>query len=270
VDEGLKTGFYESCKDVQFGATNGFAMDLIGGGAKNASGFLKYMGDYRPGLGSPFQISIPDTTHVPPTIQPLEYPPLDCAANELAARCTCIDCPRVCPSLPPVAAPRTGTSPRCTVGAVSCLTFTALILYSVAILLGLVAYSWKLSVRHRQRRYERLALVDPPLGSPSAGSGQAYDGTNLFSHHTLSSPSPASDARPDQDVQPRHEADASSHPSQSSRFRLGRGASLLDPIDQLQPRQNGLNLALRGFFYRLGYRCANYRGQSARAQKTVS
>lgn len=264
VDEALQQGFYESCRDVQFGATNGFAMDLIGGGAKNASGFLKYMGDYRPGLGSPFQISIPDTRHdnVPQTIEPLSYAPLDCAANDLAARCTCIDCPRVCPTLPPVPAPRTGNAPTCTVGAVSCLTFTALILYSVAILAGLIAYSWKLSVRHRQRRYERLALVDPPLGSPS---GQAYDGTNLFSHHNISSPSPASpsDARPDSDAQPpRHEADASSHPSHSSRFRLGRGASLLDPIDQLQPRQNGLNLALRGFFYRLGYRCANYRGKS--------
>ena len=25
------TGFFDSCKDVKFGATNGFAMDLLGG-----------------------------------------------------------------------------------------------------------------------------------------------------------------------------------------------------------------------------------------------
>lgn len=49
VSEEFKEGFYDSCKSVQFGATNGFAMDLIGGGAKNASAFLSYMGAERPG-----------------------------------------------------------------------------------------------------------------------------------------------------------------------------------------------------------------------------
>lgn len=286
VAEDLKQGFYSSCKDVQFGATNGFAMDLIGGGAKNASAFLKFMGDERPGLGSPFQISIPDTrqgqTDVPEGIHPLDFTPLDCAANELAARCTCIDCPKVCPTLPYVSPPRDSSSPSCTVGAVSCLTFSALILYSVAILLALSAYSWKLSVRHRQRRYERVALLGdhPPLASPSAASGNhQFDGTNSYSHHNLASSS--SPTSPGLDVSEsgrnvmiadgdhpanggteRRDPDASSGPSHSSRFRLGRGASLLDPIDQLQPRQNHLNLALRGFFYRLGWRCATYPGES--------
>jgi Niemann-Pick C1 protein len=60
VSDEFRQGFYDSCKSVQFGATNGFAMDLIGGGAKDANGFLKYMGDMRPGLGSPFQISFPE------------------------------------------------------------------------------------------------------------------------------------------------------------------------------------------------------------------
>lgn len=274
VAEDTKHGFYDSCKDVQFGATNGFAMDLIGGGARNASAFLKYMGDYRPGLGSPFQISIPDTTRdddddddVPATIQPLAYAPLDCADNDLAARCTCIDCPRVCPTLPDVPPPRgPHAPPSCTVGAVSCVTFTALILYSLVILGALVAYSWKLNVRRRQARYERLAMVDPPTPpAVAAGSPEAENGTNPFSHHNMASASP-SDVPPrlqdDPPTNTRTDADASSHPSHSSRFRLGRGASLLDPIDQLQPRQNTLNVKLRAWFYRLGWACANHRGQS--------
>lgn len=273
VDDAVKQGFYDSCKDVQFGATNGFAMDLIGGGAKNASAFLKFMGDYRPGLGSPFQISIPDTTaDIPKGIEPLAYAPLDCAANELAARCTCVDCPRVCPALPYVPPPSPRGTYSCTVGAVSCLTFTLLILYSLAILGALVAYSWRLSVRHRQRRYERLALVDPPATSPDATGSRDDAAGNPFNHHAMTaSPHPASPVERHQDpnVHPtRPDADASSHPSHSSRFRLGRGASLLDPIDQLQPRQNRLSLRLRGWFYRLGWRCANDRGEFFRLYST--
>ncbi|KAF8001137.1 hypothetical protein HF325_004926 [Metschnikowia pulcherrima] len=49
--------FYESCKNIKFSATNGYAMDLIGGGATNYSQFLKFLGDEKPLLGgSPFQI----------------------------------------------------------------------------------------------------------------------------------------------------------------------------------------------------------------------
>jgi len=50
--------FYDSCKDVKFGATNGKAMDFIGGGAKNYTQFLKFLGDKK-FLGSPFQMDFP-------------------------------------------------------------------------------------------------------------------------------------------------------------------------------------------------------------------
>jgi Niemann-Pick C1 protein len=270
VAEEFKQGFYSGCKDVQFGATNGFAMDLIGGGAKNASMFLKYMGDLRPGLGSPFQISFPNTAtdgQLPPDgIQPMDVSPLNCADNILSARCTCVDCPDVCTTLPYVSPPRPPNTPRCTVGSVSCLTFSLLIIYSVAILIGLVAYSWRLSVRHRQRRYERVALLtDPPISPIGGNSG---DRINPFSHH-IRSGTASTDAMGfnsedsgreidfgDRTLGSRAEMDQSSGPSGSSRYRLGRGASLLDPIDQLQPRQNHVNAALRGFFYRLGWNCA--------------
>lgn len=228
VSEEYKQGFYDSCKNVQFGATNGFAMDLIGGGAKNASAFLQYMGDVRPGLGSPFQISFPEENREGYTRHPLK-----CSDNDINSKCTCVDCPSICPSLPYIAPPSTD---QCRVGAVSCLTFSLLIIYSVAILLGLVFFSYKQAVRHRQRRYERLALVDPPTspGANGSSNGNTLDG-----------------------LIGRGEADAESGPSGSIHFRLGRGATLLDPMDHLQPKQNKVNATLRRFFYRLGLLCAS-------------
>ncbi|KAK0554292.1 niemann-Pick type C- protein 1 [Tilletia horrida] len=58
VGHTFRTAFFDSCKDVQFGAGNSFAMDLIGGGATDADGFLKFLGDEKP-LGSPFQLNFP-------------------------------------------------------------------------------------------------------------------------------------------------------------------------------------------------------------------
>ncbi|WWD20224.1 hypothetical protein CI109_104700 [Kwoniella shandongensis] len=227
VSASFKQGFYDSCKDVQFGATNGFAMDLIGGGATNASAFLQYMGDLRPGLGSPFQINFPDNDD-----SAYKREPLNCAdAGDINARCACADCPSVCPTLPYVAPP---SANKCHVGSVSCLTFSLLIIYSVAILCGIIFYSWKQALRHRQRRYERVALLDPPH-SPTNVNGQTNGLDGLVG---------------------RGGDDAESGPSGSIHFRLGRGASLLDPMEHLQPKQNKINAALRRFFYRLGLFCA--------------
>jgi len=224
VSEEFKEGFYDSCKSVQFGATNGFAMDLIGGGAKNASAFLSYMGDERPGLGSPFQINFPDDPETP-----YDRTPLNCADSSLESKCVCADCPSVCPTLPYIAPP---SAPRCHVGAVSCLTFSLLIVYSIGVLLAILFYTWKQALRHRQRRYERVALLDPPLSPSTSGPPNGLDGLV---------------GRGD---------DSESGPSGSIHFRLGRGASLLDPMDHLQPKQNKINAALRRFFYRLGLSCA--------------
>ncbi|CAD6885601.1 unnamed protein product [Tilletia controversa] len=58
VGDAFRTAFYDSCKDVQFGAGNSFVMDFIGGGARNADAFLKFLGDEKP-LGSPFQLNFP-------------------------------------------------------------------------------------------------------------------------------------------------------------------------------------------------------------------
>ena len=44
VDEQFGKAFFDACKDVKFAATNGFAMEFIGGGARDWLSFLRYMG----------------------------------------------------------------------------------------------------------------------------------------------------------------------------------------------------------------------------------
>lgn len=224
VSDDFANGFYDSCKSVQFGATNGFAMDLIGGGAKDAAAFLKYMGDVRPGLGSPFQIDFPQggTNYT--------RSPLSCADSGIDARCACADCPSVCPALPYIPPPGEG---QCTVGKVSCLTFSMLLVYGAIIGFGLLYYGGRTAMRARRRQYERMALTDPPL-SPTTPGLEGLVGRGSSG------------------------ADTDSGPSGSIHFRLGRGASLLDPMEHLQPKQNQINAALRRFFYRLGLSCASH------------
>src|SRR5690349_16351386 len=64
ISDEYGTGFYNSCKDVKFGPTNSKAMDLIGGGAKNYSDFLSFLGKKRFG-GSPFQMNFPGKYNEP-------------------------------------------------------------------------------------------------------------------------------------------------------------------------------------------------------------
>lgn len=223
VSEEYAEGFFDSCKSVQFGATNGFAMDLIGGGAKNASAFLKYMGDLRPGLGSPFQIDFPYGTEY-------DRKPLSCADGDLNSRCACADCPQVCPALPALPPPGGDV---CRVGAVSCLTFSMLLVYAVLFVGGLAYYATQSAIRARKNRYERVALVDPPMSPTTSGGGLE----SLVGRASST-------------------GDDDSGPSGSIHFRMGR-ASLLNPMEHLQPKQSQINAMLRRFFYRLGLACAS-------------
>lgn len=50
--EEYQSGFYDSCKNVKNGASGGKAIDFIGGGAKDYTHFLKFLGDKKL-LGSP-------------------------------------------------------------------------------------------------------------------------------------------------------------------------------------------------------------------------
>lgn len=234
VSPEFSTGFFDSCKEIQFGATNGYAMDLIGGGAKNASAFLKFMGDEKEFQGSPFQINFPSAPS--PGMSSLELLPRNCADSDLDSRCTCIDCTGVCPSLPHLPPP--GSEPTCHIGPMGCLTFMLVIAYSIALAAFIFGYVLQLTIRKQREKYERVALA-PDAASETVVSPRSHS-RGLVGASSLAQP-----ADPD---------DSTATHSESR--RLGRGASLLDPIDTVQPRQYRLNTALRRIFYRVGLFCA--------------
>ncbi|KAG9102131.1 hypothetical protein FRC06_002289, partial [Ceratobasidium sp. 370] len=225
------SGFYDSCKDVKFGGINDNAMLLIGGGATNYQNFLKFMGTEQP-VGSPFQINFPPQ-HNFTSNSALDVPPRDCAASGLDNRCTCIDCPSVCLDLPPVPPP--GDEPTCMVGAWSCLTFGLIVFYALGVFAFFTGYFIQSMIRRRrQKKSERLALSAEAASVTGAlvgaGSLQQQDGTESTGTGTHS----------------------------ESRRNLGRGASLLEPLDSLQPRQYKLNTHLRRGCYSLGLACASH------------
>ncbi|GAA5955195.1 hypothetical protein JCM3765_003241 [Sporobolomyces pararoseus] len=168
VSEEYGTGFFDSCKGVKFGATNGYAMDLIGGGATDYLSFLRYMGQER-ALGSPFQIDFPSPPSTSPSATnsslsppvPLDISSYPCSSLDPNVRCACTDCEEVCAELPPVLSPREKEARRCTVGKMDCFPFVLVILYasilsaSIVFLLG----------REMRSRYGngRIKLPDIPL-----------------------------------------------------------------------------------------------------------
>ncbi|CAG8671715.1 8491_t:CDS:1, partial [Paraglomus occultum] len=130
VDKEYGKGFYDSCKDIKFAATNGYVMDFIGGGAKDYHEMLVYLGTERP-VGSPFQIDFPleDTSGA---FHPLNIAAKQCNATDTDDRCSCVDCQSVCPLLDPTPEEK----PRCTIGFISCWSFALLLVYG-GLILGL-------------------------------------------------------------------------------------------------------------------------------------
>lgn len=153
VTEEYGKGFYSSCEDVKFGASNSRAMNFIGGGATNYTQLLKFIGDEKP-IGSPFQINFP-TSYSDPDMAPRDMKPKKCNDEDPNFRCACVDCPDVCPKLPDVT-----EAGSCRVGVLPCLTFASIFTYSVLLFslgIALVAHvAWK---KHTQRRNERLHLL---------------------------------------------------------------------------------------------------------------
>lgn len=211
-------------------------MDFIGGGAKNYSAFLKYMGDEKD-LGSPFQINYP--RHPPSEKIAFDPSPRNCFDADLGSRCACVDCPSTCPVLSYVPPP--GTEPVCQIGSISCLSFILILAYGLASAALVVGYLIEVSIRHRREKtYERVALSGdaPPGNASSPGShSRALVGASSLAQYLDGEDSTG---------------------GQSESRHLGRGASLLDPIETLQPRQYRLNTFLRRTFYRLGASCANH------------
>ncbi|KAL8715750.1 MAG: hypothetical protein Q9220_000417 [cf. Caloplaca sp. 1 TL-2023] len=169
-------GFYNSCKDVKFGATGGKAMDFIGGGAKDYTAFLKFLGDTKP-FGSPFQINFPRPNSGDFTNMTAADPEAKaCNSTDEAYRCACVDCPGSCPELPKVT-----EQEYCYVGALPCLSFTVIIIYCVFLLLLVTAVSGHVWYRkHSQRKSERLQLLHDAALSDDEDEGEDVQHAGLL------------------------------------------------------------------------------------------
>ncbi|KAK4038217.1 patched family-domain-containing protein [Parachaetomium inaequale] len=174
ISEEYGTGFYNSCKDVKFGPTNSRAMDLIGGGAKNYTQLLKFLGQERFG-GSPFQINFP-TSYPEKDMDPLPMTAKKCNDEDPSFRCACIDCPAVCPELPAVE-----EAGSCHVGALPCLSFASILTYSVLLFMCAAAvvgqFAWS---RHAKRRSERLRLLTDAAPSDDEDEGDLTENGAMF------------------------------------------------------------------------------------------
>lgn len=153
VSDEYGTGFYDSCKDVKFGASNSRAMDFIGGGAKNYHELLKFLGDEK-FIGSPFQMNFPPN-YTEPAMAPRDTKPKKCNDEDPAYRCSCVDCASVCPALPAV-----DHAGNCKVGVLPCLSFASIFTYSVLLFSLVLAVAGHIAWRrHARRRNERLHLL---------------------------------------------------------------------------------------------------------------
>lgn len=163
VDNAFSSSFYDSCKDVQFGATNGKAMDLIGGGAKNFTQFLKFLGDEKPLLGgSPFQMNfVPNGLNI--TAQ-------SCADGDF--RCACVDCALACPQPDPRPPPSSHS------GLVSVLLLLG---YVFCLAASVIAWRRAKNTSKRAAQFlERRRLIhdedadDDPFATPESPSLRPY------------------------------------------------------------------------------------------------
>lgn len=155
VSEEYGTGFYNSCKDVKYSVTNGNAMDLIGGGAKDYPAFLKFLGDKKP-FGSPFQMSFPGADiETPPTMERMDVESKRCDGDDINYRCSCVDCPATCPKLPTLK-----KNKSCRVGHVPCVSLVAVSLYAIFLFVLVSGYAARLAwIRRKESKRGRNRLL---------------------------------------------------------------------------------------------------------------
>lgn len=269
VSEDFKRGFYDSCKNVKFGASNGFAMDLIGGGARDADGFLKYMGDERPLIGSPFQINFPHernrSSSPDPLPMPFNPPARGCSDQDLSSRCACTDCPEVCTVLPHLDPPHRGEI--CRIGAVSCYTFALIILYGLCLLGSLLGYGASKGLKKRRKR---MGMRHRASGISVASEGSGYEAVRMDnedqSDGRRNAEGTSAGSASGENVGlvgatglGRFEGEEESNSSVGGTLTRGRGgisgsfsSGGLDALDTTQPRSYALNNFLVSFFYKLG------------------
>lgn len=160
ISEEYGSGFYDSCKDVKFGPSNSNAMAFIGGGAKNYTEFLKFLGDEK-AIGSPFQINYP-REYEEPGMAARDVKPKKCNDEDPNYRCACVDCPAVCPELPAIK-----QEGWCKVGVLPCLSFAAIFTYSIllfSLAAAVVGHMWS-----RRRAERRLLQNNSPSDDEDEG-----------------------------------------------------------------------------------------------------
>ncbi|KAF2199573.1 multidrug efflux transporter AcrB transmembrane domain-containing protein [Delitschia confertaspora ATCC 74209] len=172
--------FYNSCKDVKFGATNGKAMDFIGGGAKNYTQFLKFLGDKKL-LGSPFQMNFPrPNADAFPNMQPMNKTAYPCNTTNEKYRCACLDCGGSCAELPEVSEAK-----QCYVGLLPCLSFAVIIIYSGFLALLCIAVASHVAYqRHSKRKNERLRLLQDLEPSDDEDEGDIVHNIGMLDRPT--------------------------------------------------------------------------------------
>ncbi|KAJ5172033.1 NPC intracellular cholesterol transporter 1-related protein 1 [Penicillium capsulatum] len=155
--EEYQGGFFDSCKNVKNGASGGKAIDFIGGGANDYHQFLKFLGDKK-FLGSPFQINyLTEPRSGPDGMKALSVTPKACNDPDKAYRCSCVDCPDVCPELPAV-----DSRKACHVGLLPCSSFAVILVYSVFLLLVMALASYVTYKERGFRKPERVRLLRDP------------------------------------------------------------------------------------------------------------
>jgi Niemann-Pick C1 protein len=161
VDPEFGEGFYNSCKEVKFSTTNGYVMDLIGGGAKNYREFFAFLGQKRLG-GSPFQIDFPTTSHEEMT--PLKVQAKACNDDNPLYRCPCVDCAATCPVLEDLPSDQ-----QCYAGLLPCWSLAIILTYSVSLVAILSAYSARRVFQYNQRPL-RLSARSTFLSNHTTGA----------------------------------------------------------------------------------------------------
>ncbi|ORY17476.1 patched family-domain-containing protein [Clohesyomyces aquaticus] len=172
--------FYNSCKDVKFGATNGNAMDFIGGGANNYTQFLKFLGDKKL-LGSPFQMNFPrpNATEFPDMV-PMNKRAYPCNTTDEKYRCACLDCGGACAE--PLDVPE---AKQCYVGLLPCLSFAVIIVYSVFLGLLVIAVTGHVAYRqHSKHKNERLRLLQDIEPSDDEDEGDIVHNVGMLDRPT--------------------------------------------------------------------------------------
>lgn len=154
TDPESASDFFDSCKSVKFSASNSYAMDLIGGGAKNYSQFLKFLGDEKPLLGgSPFQINykyqLPKSGGSGFQLSSGDMK----ACDDDNYRCACSDCPTSCPTLPKFRR----FDKHCHVGLLPCFSFAVIMVWIIIIfIIGVYHMHIARQRRHQIEQWNRL------------------------------------------------------------------------------------------------------------------